>query len=168
MQTHAHATCRLYHVQVSHLRRNLCVWKYRRTESKCLCSVQLKRRIKILEQKWTRECELFRVFLFQLIKNIRISDVLYWYLQVVLAPCSINWVKNCVCKSLLEFCIIRAGGLQRCPNGTETVKKPPHWGSLALRFLWMMKTQNVKLKKGQILNISEQEKAVSWQSAEVS
>jgi len=33
----------LYHTQISHLRRNLHVWKYGRTESKCLCSVQMEK-----------------------------------------------------------------------------------------------------------------------------
>lgn len=114
-------TCRVYHA--SHLGRNLYAWKYRSTESKCLCFVQLKRRIKILEQKWAKECEVFRVFLFQLIKILPISDVLYWYLQIVLVPFSINWVKDCVFESFLKLGIIHAGDLQCWPNGTGTTSK---------------------------------------------
>lgn len=120
---HTHTTCSLYHAQVSHLRRNWCGWKYRRTESKRLCSVQLKRRIKILERKWTRECKLFRAFLFQLIKNIHISDVVCWYLQIVLAPFSVSWGKNCVLKVFWNWALCMQGTCNAAQMEQEQCRK---------------------------------------------
>lgn len=71
----------------------------------------------------------------------------YWYLQIMSTSFTVNQVKNCIFKRLLESIIISCMGLATLIKwNRDSVENLPHSGWFAQNFLWMVKTRRVKWK----------------------